>query len=193
MPRRIWIVVLFLLIPWTLAAQDKPQVEIFGGYSHFWMPSGFAPTFGFDYTTERTSLNGWNAAATGNLNRWVGIDADFGGYYGNATAVNTHYFTVHYVRDFNVRTYLFGPRFSYRGNHRLTLFFHALFGKVVLARAPVNNSPESSFCQAYGGGLDINLAHHVGIRAMQADYVRSSLSYAGENNVRLSAGLVIRF
>ena len=193
MPRGIWIVFILLLIPWTVTAQDKPHVEIFGGYSHFWMPSGFAPDFGYDYTTERASLNGWNATATGNLNRWVRIDADFGGYYGNAVAVNTHYVSYSYARDFNIGTYLFGPRFSYRGNRRLTPFFHALFGVIVLAQLPNAHASKSSFCQAYGGGLDINLAKHVAIRAIQADYVRSSLSTIGENNFRLSTGLVIRF
>ena len=193
MPRPIWIVFLFLLMPWTLAAQDKTQIEIFGGYSHFWMPSDFAPDLGYDRTTERASLNGWNVTATVNLFRWVGIDADFGGDYGKAMAVNTHYVLVNYARDFNIGMYLFGPRFSYRENRRLTLFCHALFGKVVLARLPIANTSKSSFCQAYGGGLDINLAKHVAIRAMQADYVRSSLSSKGENNFRLCTGLVIRF
>jgi hypothetical protein len=193
MPRGIWIVFFLLLIPWTLAAQDKPLVEIFGGYSHFWMPSGFAPDYGRDYTTERASLNGWNVTAKVNLNRWVGIDADFGGYYGKAAATYSQPFVVSYARDFSIGTYLFGPRFSYRGNRRLTLFSHALLGMVVLARLPIFNTSKSSFCQAYGGGLDINLAKHVAIRAMQADYVRSSLSSKGENNFRLSTGLVFRF
>ncbi len=193
MQRRTWIVFLLLLLPWTLAAQDMPKAEIFGGYSHYWMPSDFAPDLGYDRTTERASLNGWNAAAAINLIRWVGIEADFGGYYGKAAATYSHYFVVNYARDFNVGTYLFGPRFSYRGDGRSTLFFHALFGMVVLARLPIANSSRSSFCQAYGGGLDINLAKHMAIRVMQADYVRSSLSSKGESNFRLSTGLVIRF
>jgi len=194
MPRGIWIVFFFLLIPWTLAAQDEPLVEIFGGYSHFWMPSGFAPGPTYDFTTESASLNGWSLTATGNLNRWVGIDADFGGYHGDVKATDTHYpVNADYGHDFKIHMYLFGPRFSYRGNGRLTPFFHALFGAIVLARVPVYGGSESSFCQAYGGGLDINLAKHVAIRAMQADYVRSSLSSEGENDFRLSIGLVIRF
>ncbi len=193
MPRGIRLVFFYLLIPWTLAAQDMPRVEIFGGYSHFRMPSGFAPD-SYAYTTESANLNGWNVTATANLNRWVGIDADFGGYYGNATAFYWRsLFPGYFEQDFSIRTYLFGPRLSYRGHHRLTPFFHALFGKVLLARAPVTNAPQSSFGMALGGGLDVNMARHVAIRAIQADYAKSSLSYRKENNLRLSTGLVFRF
>ena len=84
----IWLVFLFFLLPGTLAAQDVPKVEIFGGYSYFHMPSDIF--FDTDHlTTEEASLNGWNVTVTGNLNRWLGAEFDFGGYSGTVKTRNT--------------------------------------------------------------------------------------------------------
>ena len=189
-----WILFLLCLLPGTLAAQDVPKIEIFGGYSHFSMPSGFS-TGDYACTTEKASLNGWNATATVNFSRWIGMDADFGGYYGNARAVNMHRPNPPYdfKQDFNVHTYLFGPRLSYRGNHRIAPYIHALFGKAVLDRVPVSNTSKSSFVWAFGGGFDIRVDRRVAIRAIQADYIGSRLGISGENNLRLSTGAVLRF
>lgn len=46
-----------------------------------------------------------------------------------------------------------------------------------------------------GGGLDIPISRHIAIRPIEADYLLTRLPNGGnnvENNLRLSAGLVIR-
>jgi hypothetical protein len=90
------------------SAQDYPKAEMFGGYNYA----------SSDVTSPgRTNLNGWNGAATANLNRWFGVKADFSGLYGsksvgnilgapcppfcNAVNVRTH-----------IHTFLFGPQLS---------------------------------------------------------------------------------
>jgi hypothetical protein len=48
----------------------------------------------------------------------------------------------------------------------------------------------------FGGGLDLRFAKHIGIRAVEADYVRSTLpNNAGnvQNDLRLAAGISFHF
>jgi len=187
----IWLVFLFFLLPGTLAARDVPWVEIFGGYSYFRMPSGIY--FDVDHITdESASLNGWNVTVTGNFNRWLGAEFDFGGYSGTVKAHSARH-GGSYPMSMDVRSYLFGPRLSYRGDRRFTPFVHALFGTVGLGNEPLYGHSVYPFGLALGGGFDINVVRHVAIRAIQADYVRSLLGTSGENNLRLSFGAVLRF
>ena len=84
-------------------AQDVPKAEVFGGYS--WSGGNF---------------HGWNASATGNITKRFGIVADFSGHYGSDPGGPI------LVKQ-NAHSFLFGPRFSFRGK-RLTPFVYALFG-----------------------------------------------------------------
>jgi hypothetical protein len=188
------IALVMLLFPSFIVAQDFPRVEVFGGYSFFRMPSEFSDNNAYAYTTEPARLNGWNINAVGNLNRWVGVEADFGGYYGEAAATYIHApVPVDFVQDFDVHSYLFGPRLSLRRNRVITPFIHILFGGVSVSRMPVSNSPQSSVGIALGGGLDFRVARHFAVRAVQADYIKSSFTYYNEDNFRLSFGGVVRF
>jgi len=54
----------------ALAQQETPSVEVFGGYQ-------------FSHFTPSINANGWNAAVTGNVNRWFGITGDVSGSYKN--------------------------------------------------------------------------------------------------------------
>jgi len=187
----VWLVFLFFLLPGTLAARDVPWVEIFGGYSYFRMPSDIFLDVDH-HTTEEASLNGWNVTVTGNFNRWLGAEFDFGGYSGTVKAESARYGRP-YPMSMDIRNYLFGPRLSYRGDRRFTPFVHALFGTVGLVKGSSYSSPMYPFGLALGGGFDIKVVRHVAIRAIQADYVRSLLGSSGENNLRLSFGAVLRF
>jgi opacity protein-like surface antigen len=191
MRRGIRLLSLVLLLPGALAARDVPRIEIFGGYSHFRMPGGF-DLDSLIFTVDDANLNGWNVTVTGNLNRWLGAEGDFGGYSGT---VKTIYAKTGGVdnRSVRIHSYLFGPRFLYRGDHRFTPFIHALFGTVVLVQAPLTGTSKSTFGLALGGGLDIRVVHHLAIRAIQADYLRSRFGTSVENNLRLSFGAVLRF
>ena len=61
----------------TLAAQDTPKVEVFGGYSHLRLTN--------DSGLEPADLNGWNASAKLNVTPRIGLLADFSGDYGQRT------------------------------------------------------------------------------------------------------------
>ena len=208
MRKIIWFVFFYSLLPGTLAAQDMPKVEVFAGYSHFMTPNGFFSNKFFGTGTsivDRANLNGWNASVTGNANRWLGVEADFGGYYGH---VGSQFTTFHFTggavtptttsdtAKVRFHSFMIGPRISYRGNERVTPFVHALAGgireSIVGAQIPSGGS-ETSFGLALGGGLDIKVARGVAIRIIQADYVRSRFGFKVENNLRLSFGAVFCF
>jgi hypothetical protein len=53
-----------------------------------------------------------------------------------------------------------------------------------------------SFAMEFGGGMDLRFARYLGIRAVEAEYVRSTLpNGAGnvQNDLRLAAGIAFHF
>jgi len=149
--------VLLLAVP-VVAQQEYPRGEVFGGYQ-------------FSHFDPSINANGWNAAVNGNLNRWLGVTADFSGAYKNGG---------------HLHTYMFGPTFSAR-TERVTPFAHALFGGAT-------GGGETFFSMAVGGGLDVNANKHVALRLVQADWLLfRSGGLTDKKNVRVSTGLVFRF
>jgi hypothetical protein len=65
-------------------AADHPQTEVFGGYPYRRFEGG-------------ENANGWNAAGAVNLNRWLGVTADFSGVYTSEDGVKFRNYT-YYVR-----------------------------------------------------------------------------------------------
>ncbi|MGH9471093.1 MAG: hypothetical protein ACRD1N_12225, partial [Terriglobia bacterium] len=92
------------------------------------------------------------------------------------------------------------------GLPRLEPFVHALFGTVhgreysatgcALSGSGCPSqfeTTENAFGMAFGGGLNVKATHHMWIRLLQVDYVRAQFSNHPQNDVRFSAGLVLRF
>src|ERR1039457_6674685 len=76
MKKYVVILAVLLIGALPLLAQDQtPRVEVFGGYSYVSVDTG--------PSTSRKGLNGWNGQLDLNLNRWLGLTGDFGGYYGS--------------------------------------------------------------------------------------------------------------
>jgi outer membrane immunogenic protein len=98
-------------------------------------------------------------------------------------------------------TYLFGLRYSPTSRSRLVPFAQALVGGVHGFDAYFPNPDGSratpdALAAAFGGGINLNVSSRFALRAVQADYVLTSLpNDAGDwqNNFRLGAGIVIRF
>jgi opacity protein-like surface antigen len=174
-------------------AQEAPRIDVFGGYSYF-RPDGGG------------NLHGWNASIAGNFARWFGLVGDFSGHYG-AQSLRTEFplpgspGTISVKADTNSSLHhlLFGPRFSYRRNERITPFAHGLLGAARLSTKATlivgDSSREVSFADiafaaALGGGLDLKLTESIGLRLIQADYVLTRFGGGTQNNARLSVGLV---
>jgi hypothetical protein len=163
-----------LLINGTMAAQEIPKAELFGGYSY-----------------AGGNFHGWNASVTGNINSWLGVTADFSGHYGGFSEGNI------FTEKQRAYSYLFGPRIAFRKRKRVSPFVYALFGvsqlrtrETFLGQTAVSSG--SGFAAALGGGLDIRVNSRLAIRAFQIDYLRTNFFGEPGHRGRLTFGLVLR-
>jgi hypothetical protein len=168
MRKLLTVTVLALLVSLSATAQDFPKAEISGGYQLTRL--------------DGTTLNGWNAALTGNLNHWFGVTGDFSGAYKSESGV-----------DFRNYTYTFGPTIAARGNETFTPFAHALFGG---SHASVGfkglSASDNAFTMIFGGGVDAKFAPHLAFRVAQFDWMSFHANGgSSNNNSRYSAGIVI--
>jgi outer membrane immunogenic protein len=105
--------------------------------------------------------------------------------------------------DLSKLTYVAGPRFTFNASrlvksHRSQIFGEALFGGAhgfdsVFPAAGAPTPTANSFAMQIGGGLDVSLPKHFGLRVLDIDYVRTSLPNNGSNtqdDLRLGFGLV---
>jgi opacity protein-like surface antigen len=165
----------------TLAQEKAPIFEGFGGYSYVRVNA----------TDLKANTNGWDGQAALNVTHWLGIVADVSGVYGSPTVQGTQV-------NIRIYSYMFGPRFSYRKNARVTPFGHALFGQgrlyvTVPGLPPQNNPPvNTAFAMAVGGGVDVKLAEHIAFRVGQFEWLRTGFSSQTQNNLRFSTGIVFR-
>jgi outer membrane protein OmpA-like peptidoglycan-associated protein/opacity protein-like surface antigen len=190
---------------WDEPEDYFPKVEWFLGYS-FWraLPTAFSNRMAY--------LHGGSTSVAYNLNRYVGLVADFGGYDNSRVTLFTPTTSDTFDSNGSAYTYLFGPRFSYRAYERFTPFAQALFGGTHASSVTISGctgSPtctplgsDNAFATALGAGLDIRVSHHVALRLLEGDFLlthfRDSLSTDGlergwQKNVRLSTGVVFRF
>ena len=104
-------------------------------------------------------------------------------------------------------TATFGPRYTYYkslGSERkrsLAIFGQALGGQAwgfnsFFPTAAGGQTDYISVAMQIGGGVDIGLTRHLGVRAFQADWVRTQFPNGAtdvQNTLRLGAGIVFRF
>jgi len=169
----------------TANAQELPKIDASVNYSYLRANPGTSGFNGFN-------LNGGSASAAYNLKDWVSGVADFGGYHvGTDSGVNV---------DDHMLTYLFGPRFTYRGHRRISPFGQVLFGG---ARAGsgvfATSNSHTAFATAFGAGVDWNVRDRFSIRPLQFDYLLTHLpeitngNNQTQNNLRVSTGIVFHF
>ena len=170
-----------LLFSGVASAQEAPKLEVFAGYSYLFTVVGTG--------IKNTNSNGGKADAEFSLNNWFSVAGDFGGYYSSNFAGSKQSNTL--------LTFLGGPRFSLRSG-KARLFGEGLFGG---AHDSVSTFSANAFSFAVGGGADVNLSEHFGIRVVEADYLYTKFNlvpFFGPNNTkqnsaRISTGVVIRF
>lgn len=144
---------------------------------------------------------------------WLGGgsgDFALGLYHGLGVAANLtgeHASSIGSEVDFNKVLFAMGPRYTYSPRlhfgrkARVAVFGEGLFGGVhgfntVFPTSTGTIGHASSFAMQFGGGLDLRFARHFGIRALEADYVRSTLpNNTGnvQNDLRLGAGVSFHF
>ena len=170
------------------AQASAPEAEIHGGLTKLW---GHTNGYKFDD-------GGGEVSVTGYLNRSVGLEGEFAEFsYSppNAPAYGSYF------------SLLFGPHFAYHGNRWMNPYAHVLLG---FTRGDATGPSfsesgvidRSGFTIGIGGGVDVKIWRILWFRPIQADYLRESFpgdpyglppfSRALENNLRLSAGFVLR-
>ena len=149
--------------------------------AHAQIPTRGNVFFGYSYnraeivSNDAVNLNGWNASLEGNFLPWIGIVADIGGTYGS------------HVGEHN---YLFGPRASVRvGKFRP-------FAELMIGAAHINinhsAASDTSFANAFGGGLDYKVFGPVSLRG-ELDWIHTRFFSNGQNDVRFSTGVAVHF
>jgi Outer membrane protein beta-barrel domain len=156
--------------------ESTPAYEVGLNYSWFHVNSS-------NYDFQRTG-NGGSGYFEYNLNRTVGLVADFGGYAN--TRLNNR-----------VLTYMFGPRFNWRRS-RLTPYAQFLFGGAYAWSGPTYTTTQNAFATAAGGGVDYRLTNRLSLKPIQVEYVMTQLDSAKgfgshQNDVRYSAGVSFAF
>jgi len=150
-------------------AQDVPVFETYLGYSFTRINSGInVPAF---------STNGGLGEFALNLNHWLAGVGSFNAVH-NGNIHNLHV-------DQTLFGYMFGPRVNVRLG-RVTPFGETLFGETHdsrsfaipgttvivgntrLAQRFVNSA--TAFSMEIGGGLDVNISHHLAFRPIKLDY-----------------------
>lgn len=103
--------------------------------------------------------------------------------------------------DLTLYSYLFGPRYTVGKSDRWQPFAQVLLGG---AHASGTFEPGltggsgsfNSFAMVAGGGLDVTLTNHIGLRAGEIDYYLTRFPNGvngRQNNLRVAAGLIFRF
>lgn len=170
--RRALILLPLLMLPVSAWAQEIPKVEVFGGYSYLLANENHSSF----------NMSGAAVSAAENLNSWFGGALDF----------STHFGTENHIKT-NMQTLAYGPVFSYRKNKSFVPFAEVLLGAVRGGPQYFNISKsEERFAVYTGGGLDLRISNRWAVRIIQADYLMTRFSSAWQDNVRLSAGLVLR-
>ena len=178
---RLWTLVLFLtMFAVGASAQIPTKGNVFFGYSY---------NRAEIVSNDGTNLNGWNASLEGKFLPWIGLVTDISGHYGGRDFVvplgrNPH-------ADLSEYNILFGPRVSAEVG-RFRPFAEALVGAGHISRSNGISDSNTSFANAFGGGLDYRVAGPVAVRG-QLDWIHTRFYGNGQNDVRLSTGVVVHF
>jgi hypothetical protein len=142
-------------------------------------------------------LQGGSVSGAISLFHGLGIAANFTGEHAANIAPG---------EDLSKIAFMAGPRYTLHASHgdgwfsekrRITLFGEALFGVAhgfdsVFPTSSGFETSANSFSLQVGGGLNLGLTKHFGVRAFEADYVHTSLPNSlgnTQNDFRLAFGV----
>lgn len=165
------IALLVIAAPFAARAQETPAADVSVGYSYLRIGG-----------SNGTNQNGVSGSVAYNANNWVGIVGDIGFYYSSPQRVGL-----------TTVTYMFGPRFSYRTDSRVTPFAQVLLGGSHMSASLGGLSATSNpFAYSFGGGVDLGLSDNLSFRP-QVDYVGLRSNGSTSNCARISAAIVFHF
>jgi len=175
-------------------SEDDPKYELFIGFSQNRIKVQTLNDKGFP-VAERVGFNGFDTQVTVNLKKYFGLKGDVSGHFRRDTQPFGSLTTRSGIDLYNA---LVGPQVRARNRSRFTPYAHALFGaahsrsRISLSGFPESQRSTTRFAMAVGGGLDVSLNRHFGLRVVQVDYNPIFFSGAREDAVRYSFGVVIK-
>jgi opacity protein-like surface antigen len=150
-------------------AQEARKYELSAGYAYMRV----------DSSAGGLSLHGVSFSLARNVNNWLAIVGDGGGYH---------------LEGFRLGTVQAGARFTARAGRRASLFSQALAG-FAHANAGGRGFPSyhESVAWTAGAGLDCRLSERISLRLVQAEYLQTRLGGGVQHNFRAGAGVVFHF
>ncbi|HXN54197.1 MAG TPA: outer membrane beta-barrel protein [Candidatus Acidoferrum sp.] len=154
-----------------------PVAELFGGFAYARIND----------SGTNTNTKGIVGSFAWNARPWLQIVADSSYNKSSYNGVNVKLYGNHY-----------GARVFYRERNKWRV---SPFAELLVGGSHVNNTQTGAgglqytdlgFSMKAGGGVDFNLTPHFAIRVFDADYYRTSLFSAHQNNIWVSSGLVVR-
>jgi len=196
--QKLVVLIVFLgLLALPLMAEDR--AEVYGGYQYLRLND--VGGCGSSNGCPDISANGWNAGVSGFFNHYFGVTGDFSGTY-HTQSVSSHGTGINVPLHFY--TFAGGPVVAFNRG-KVNPYVHALFGGVhVGASASADgvsvSESKTGFVTAVGGGIDVKVAHAISVRLVDVDWVYYHFSgifggpsYGNSDNVRITAGVVLRF
>jgi hypothetical protein len=174
-------------------------------------PGPLSVDLAITYTAERAKiastacgcfwLHGGSVNGGVSLFRGLGVAANLTGEYGSNIASGLNLGKVAFMAGprYTLGTSRWSERFLH-GKHGTSVFGEALFGFAhgfdsLFPTSTGITSSATSFSMQVGGGLNIALARNFGLRALEIDYVRTTLPNSVgniQNDLRLAIGLSYR-
>jgi hypothetical protein len=136
------------------------------------------------------SMQGGSVQVHGQFFRGWGVVADVSGLHANMLP--------HSTDGLDLVTADFGPRYTWSPvHHRLALFGQFLVGEAfgmnsIFPSTGGVSSRANGLALQVGGGINVPLSTHVGVRAFEADWLRTALPNSTtniQNNLRLGVGI----
>jgi hypothetical protein len=160
------------------SVRRPPMLELYGGFAFVRMQgaSGYSST----------NFNGALGSFGVNVRPWLQLVGDSSYNFVTVSGTKNVLYANHY-----------GPRFYYRGLHRLNItpFAEALVGGSRADVTPSGGPTISQNCISYkvGGGIDYRASRRWEVRAIDFDYYRTSFgTNTQQTNYSISAGVVLR-
>jgi hypothetical protein len=143
-------------------------------------------------------LIGWYASGEYNWKKWLGAEGEVTDAWHTVKTAGFPNDTIH------IFTFLAGPRFYPLGHRKVTPFGHVLIGAGHYSSAtPAFGGfhgatiTYNAYTYEVGGGVDLNLWKHWGIRMIQADFGNANYvqnpNAANRGSTRFSVGFVYHF
>ncbi len=163
-------------------AQDDPypKWEAFAGWSVIYPNTRLHAINPFVNANQESNPRGIGGAITYNFNHWFGLTADFSGTPWGSGETPLQLLM---LDDANFYNLSIGPKFTYRRKH-FAPFAEALVGyhRLTEDEVPLVGS-SGSWGFLLGGGVDVPITRHFGLRLVRADFVFSNHQFQPEATV----------